>query len=232
MALSLSQTYALKRVLRRGMRVASFGYPDIIAEIEDIPGMEYRRDSEAICKRHGLAARRIPDAHSFFGLLGCHLDVYDVIRERGCEILCDLNERSDVGARYDIVLDVGTAEHCFNIGQALMNMASMVERGGFIIHENPFNCGNHGFYSLNPTLFADFYEANGFQVIECKLADRNGNEYIVPHTKRFRFMRQEANVFCLARRVAVKSMVFPVQSKYANVIPAAGVDRAKEGTNG
>lgn len=244
MALSLSQTVALQGILKRGMRVAALGYPDIIAPIEDIPGLAYRADSEAICKRHGLALRQIPDAQSFFALLGCELDVYDIVQERGCEIICDLNkpeveqpfyEYLD-GAHgyvsYDIVLDVGTAEHCFNIGLALINMASLVKMGGYIIHENPANCLNHGFYSLNPTLFADFYAANGFKVIECRLATRDGRKYEVPHTRRFKFTAEEVNVFCIAQRIEVKSFVFPVQSKYAKLIPAAGVDRAKEVANG
>lgn len=244
MALSLNQTVAVCGLMRPGMRVASMGYPDIIAPDGMIEMMvskmarklKYRSDSEAICKRHGLKNRLIPDAHSFFELFDCALDVFDVVRERGCEKILDLNAaRIDPALRawnYDIVLDVGTAEHCFNIGQALINMAGLVKQGGYIIHENPFNCGNHGFYNLNPTLFADFYAANGFEVMDCRLVSRDGGECKIPHTKRFRFIEQEVNTFCQARRVEVKSFVFPVQSKYANLIPAAGVDRAKEVANG
>ena len=225
MALSLSQTVALAAILKSGMRVASMGYPDIIAQIPDMPGLKYRADSEQICRRHGLPLHRVPDAESWFALQECKLDVYDVIKERGCEIICDLNERLDPILRawnYDVVLDVGTAEHCFNIAQAMINMAGLVKMGGYIIHENPFNCGNHGFYNLNPTMFADFYAANGFKVLDCRLVS-SAAEARVPHTKRFRFTEQEVNTFCLAQRVEVKSFTFPVQSKYANLIPVAGV---------
>jgi SAM-dependent methyltransferase len=217
-ALSLTQTAALVHVLKPFMRVASMGYPDIIAEIGDMPGLEYRADSEAICKRHGLRPRRIPDAHSFFALRSCKLDVYDVVQERGCEILCDLNYPFEAG-QYDIVLDVGTAEHCFNIAQAMMNMAGLVKVGGVIIHENPFLAGNHGFYSLNPTFYADFYAANGFELLECKLAARDGGTAEVSHTKRFRFEGAECNVFAMARRTTLQEFVFPVQSKYKGLIP-------------
>lgn len=229
MALSLTQTIALQKIVKRKawpMRVASLGYPDIIAHIDDLPGLTYRADSEAICKRHGLVQRPIPDAHSFFELLGCKLDVFDIVQERGCEILCDLNSPLDPALKaynYDIVLDVGTAEHCINIWQAMVSMAGMVKQGGYIIHENPFNWGNHGFYNLNPTLFADFYESNGFKVLECKLVNRNGDYCEVPHTKRFKFVGKEMNVFALAQRVAMKPFTFPVQSKYAGLIPVAGV---------
>ena len=239
MALSLTQTDALAKILKPGMRVASMGYPDIIAPLpliqtmfnKDMPKAEYRTDSAAICKRHGMEEHGIIDAVWLFEVLKCKLDVYDVVRERGCEIICDLNGRLDPALRafnYDIVLDVGTAEHCFNIAQALINMAGMVKMGGYIIHENPFNCGNHGFYNLNPTLFADFYSANGFKVLECKLVDKHGGQGDVPHVKRFKFTNQECNVFTLSQRVEVKSFVYPVQSKYANLIPVAGASGEKE----
>ena len=229
MALSLSQTKAVEQLLTPGMRVASFGYPDLIAPI-DLPGLEYRLDSDVICSRHGLKPRPIPDAHSYFKLKGCELDVYDVIQERGCEILCDLNddwlEWDDFANQwnsYNVVLDVGTAEHCFNIGTALENMASFVKEGGWIIHENPANWGNHGFYNLNPTLFYDFYTDNGFEVEELSLTTRDGRKAQIPTTARFRFPNEEVNIYCKAKRVKIQSFVYPVQSKYKNLIPAAGV---------
>jgi len=249
MALSLNQTAALAGILKPGMKVAAMGYPDIIAPHEmlvDLFGtrmnhLKFRDDSATICKRHGLETRAIPDAEAFFTMLDCELHVYDVVKERGTESLCDLNISDNLkyaNGFYDVVLDVGTVEHCFNIGQALMNMAGLVKKGGYIIHENPFNCGNHGFYNLNPTLFADFYAVNGFVLKDCRLVGKDG-EARISHTKRFRFTDGEVNVFALAQRMGVKSFVFPVQSKYANLIPAAGVSgegdasqRAKEIVNG
>lgn len=242
MALSLSQTTALAKILEPGMKIASMGYPDVIAPIDALlpMGLEiaYREDSDAICRRHGLQQRLIPDAHSLFQALGCTLDVYDIVRERGCEILCDLNEKwgrngqFDPQEMYDIVLDVGTVEHCFNIAQAIFNMAGMVKFGGVIIHENPFNWPNHGFYNLNPTWYADFYEANGFDLLDCSLVTRDGRGVDAPKAKRFRFNEGEVNVFALARRTSVQSFVFPVQRKYAGLIPAARVKGEKEAING
>lgn len=238
MALSVSQTVALGPILKSGMSVCSLGYPDLIAPIgiifdmlgEEAGYLKYREDSEAICKRHGLQLRKIPDAESFFGLMGCGLDVYDIVQERGCEKPCDLNKPDNLkyaNEYYDIVLDVGTVEHCFNIAQALMNMAGLVKQGGYIIHENPFNSPNHGFYNLNPTFFVDFYEANGFENIQCYLASREGQRIDVPQTQRFKWEEREMNVFCMAQRVSIQSFVFPTQSKYKQLIPVAGV-RAEE----
>ena len=226
MALSIAQTHAVWKIVKPGMRVASFGYPDIIAPMEqiekilkeEISELSYRADSQAICKRHGLADRPIPDADSFFALLGAKLTVYDIVRERGNEIILDLNEPLKLIEQYDLVLDVGTVEHCFNIAQAMMNMASMVNVGGRIIHENPFNCGNHGFYNLNPTFYCDFYAANGFRVTVCGLVGKDGNAGPVAPGRRFKYTDSEANVFVIAERLCEQPFVFPVQAKYQGLI--------------
>src|SRR3990167_442376 len=240
-ALSISQTKALGSILKPGMRVVSMGYPDIIAPneiIEELLGenkcfIRYRDDSEVICNRHRLTQRKIPDTESLFDALGCKLDVFDIVRERGCEILCDLNYPIVPRETYDIVLDVGTLEHCFNIGQAAFNMAGLVKVGGFILHENPFNWGNHGLYGLNPAWYFDFYEQNGFKLLACRLIPRGGHDPINPPLiSRFVFTGQEANIFAVARRDEMKELVYPMQTKYN---PAAGVraiaaaeQRAKE----
>lgn len=228
MALSVLQTSALVGILKPGMKIASFGYPDIVAPLaafEPILGYrepEYLPDSEAICRRHGIPPRKIPDAVSLFNIAGCELHVYDIVKERGVEILCDLNRQMFTRPAYDLVLDVGTAEHCFNIGQALMNMAGMVKVGGYILHENPHSgWGNHGFYSLHPTLFNDFYTQNGFEMFGCALSTRDGRSSNVPPTNRFR-NSEESNVFAMASRRTIQDFVFPVQSKYAKLIAAAG----------
>ena len=237
MALGSYMTQELLKRLKPGARVAAMGYPDMVAPLDvleqytDVRSLEYRKDSEAICKRHGLPFRGIPDAHSFFKALGCELDVYDIVQERGCEILCDLNKGYIPDEDYDFVLDVGTLEHCFNMATALLNMDGFLKDGGEIFHENPFNWGNHGFVNINPTFYADWY---GDKLIECKLIMRDGRVGDPPLTNRFKFMEGEANIFCIARRKGPTFCgIWPVQTKYKHLIPVAGA-RAdiKEAVNG
>lgn len=235
MALSVFQTDALAQYLKPGMAVASLGYPDMIAPLpmieqmlgERFPELKYRADSEEICARHGFSRPRdIPDAESFFGLMGASLTVFDVVAERGCEVLIDLNYPMAKDVLFDVVLDVGTLEHCFNVAQAIRNMAGMVAVGGVVIHENPFNVGNHGFYNLNPTFFHDYYRDNGFEVIDCKLTTRDGKAAEVPAGKRFVATGQEMNIFTVARRLADREFRFPVQFKYRKLINDRGVPNA------
>ncbi len=70
-----------------------------------------------------------------------------------------------LNARFDVVLDSGTLEHVFDIAAGLRHCVRMVRPGGRVIHLTPSsNCVEHGFYSVSPTLFADFYAASNFTV--------------------------------------------------------------------
>ena len=224
MALTPFVTSLLAEQIKPGARVASMGYPDIVADPaliaailgDRLPQLQYRPDSPAIAKWHGLpAGRQVPDAHSFFGLLGSQLDVFDVAELRGGEIIADLNQQIDkrhLGV-YDFVLDVGTLEHCFNIAQAGINMARLLKAGGIIYHTNPYNSGNHGFYGINPTWYADFYSQPGFKLLRCNLFQREAI-YEVPHTGRFKCAVAEVNAFAAAMRTELRPVEFVIQTKY------------------
>jgi SAM-dependent methyltransferase len=218
----------LEEVMKRltpGKAVVSMGYPDITASRawlrerlgEKILALKWREDAESICKRHGIPQQDIVDSESLFGCFDCSLDVFDIVQERGTEIVLDLNypvPENAVG-QFDFCLDVGTTEHCFNAPQALVNMASVVKVGGVVMHENPFNWGNHGFWNLNPTLFEDFYTANGFEVESIWLVPRGKDEaYEAPRTKRFVYTQGEANLITIARKVEKVPLTYPTQTKY------------------
>lgn len=108
----------------------------------------------------------------------------------------DLNDHETPAAlcdAFDVVLDSGTIEHVFNIGQAMSHCLKMTRPGGRIIHLTPSsNAVNHGLYSVSPTLYADFYSASGctveklwlcqmprrfergtWRVYDCRQSDRN-----------------------------------------------------------
>lgn len=235
MALTKELMTRLAPRLKAGDTVASFGYPDLIAPIADIEallgdkmrGLVYRKDSEHICNRHRLEQRPIPDAEVFFSLMGCKLTVFDIVAERGCERILDLNYPLPVGRplQFDIVLDIGTIEHCFNIGQAALNMASMVKHGGFIFHENPYNMGNHGFYGINPTWYSDFYAQPGFRLRVLEMVVKNDpaeGSYVggLHGTRRFVYLKSESNMIAVAERTEILPIRFPVQTKYKKALAA------------
>ena len=114
---------------------------------------------------------------AFFGLLGLRdvkaLDCSDYEKP---DVVCDLNEPAppELRGRFSTVLDGGTLEHVFDVKQALTNIALMLKPGGTVIHILPANNqAGHGFYQFSPTLFFDYYKANGFAGLECLLIDEN-----------------------------------------------------------
>lgn len=212
-------------------RAISFGYPDIMVSEDALfelfgndvsRQLRFRDDSEAIIKWHGASsiADRIVESQHFFSLIGYDLTIADIAKIRGDELLVDLNHPLDGALKahpFDLVIDGGTAEHCFNIGQALKNMAELVRVGGCIVHLNPAAVYNHGFYNLNPTLYADFYGHNGFRIVYLKAvanAMLAPTEVEVPAYKRFPKLPQDALILCAAFRERAGDIGWPMQAKY------------------
>jgi len=212
-------------------KVLSLGYPDILARhdhLAEIFGDEvaervsYREDSAEIMRWHGVPdfADRVPDASSLFEVLGYKLEVIDITAARGGEILHDLNEPvpEELKGRYALVLDSGTLEHVFNIGQGAKSAAEMVALGGSILHINPFNIVNHGFYNINPTWYYDLYGENGFQLELVQLvADTLRDPKVVhkvPPYVRFYDVPNDSAIVVVARRKNMNPVKWPVQWKY------------------
>lgn len=77
----------------------------------------------------------------------------------------DLNGGGDLGERFDVVINHGTAEHIFNIGQVFKTTHEHCEVDGWMIHDSPFTGWiDHGFYCLQPTLFYDLAHANCYEI--------------------------------------------------------------------
>ncbi len=213
-------------------RIVSLGYPDILASPEqvrrifgdDVFGqLRYREDSASIRRWHGSGgsaeSSKVVEASSLFSALGYELDVIDIVAARGGEIIHDLNEPlpQSLQCRYAVVIDAGTLEHCFNIAGAVRNVAALVTVGGVVMHGNPLNMYNHGFYNLNPTWYYDFYETNGFSVefmkvvVDSVTAPKVGD---VPPYGRFRSAPENSVLLVVVRRREEKPVVWPVQKKY------------------
>jgi hypothetical protein len=100
-------------------------------------------------------------------------------------------------------------------------MAGLLKDGGVIFHGNPHNSGNHGFYGLQPTWYADFYGQDGFDLLYCVLQQRGTEEQLQPPlTGRFSLPAAEVNIFAAARRTAILPIQWPTQTKYKSLIGA------------
>ena len=155
-------------------RLMCLGYPDMLiteAQLASLCGAEvidrivFREDSESILKWHGLGSHmsRVAESRSLFAAIEIDADFLDINASRGFEIVADLNEPlpPELVGQYDLVYDGGTMEHCFNVGQVIRNIFSLAKVGGHIVHINPLNYYNHGFFGFNPTFYHDFYTQSG-----------------------------------------------------------------------
>jgi len=208
MALPLHALTKLKPLLKG--EVLSLGYPDLDvtgAELEKLFGYKPTRFTKA----HEWHGRKepMPETEELFEHLDAKLTIVDFTKDRGMEKIADLNQPHELG-KFDLVIDPGTLEHCFNIGQAFLNAANAVKADGYIFHISPMSMMNHGFYNLCPTLLHDFYAQNHWRIEELKVMPR---PFPVDSTDRFR-LGTEYIIRCLVQRMEEEPLRMPIQTKY------------------
>lgn len=150
----------------------------------------------------------------------------------------DMNNLTDTDwdERFDFIYDGGTIEHIFHIPNALTNVCKMLKIGGRVVHDNGITgVVDHGFYAIQPTLYYDFYVANGFETnlftvskIELsKWLTHTGTqtEYVPGQYDYFNcFVLSDShvhNAVCfVTKKQAFEAMVVPQQSIWARAAQA------------
>ena len=243
MALTVVSLETLRNLLatipHRPVRLLTAGYPDLLLPRDYISQafgpafadkLQVRPDSDAIIRWHnvGTVVDKIYETRQFFALLGVEVTFLDIVQVRGDEVLQDLNGplKPELAQQFDIVYDGGTMEHCFNVAQGIANLLGMAKVGGYIVHSNPFNLPNHGFFNFNPTFYADFYEDNGHTLVEQIRAIANGifdrGFVVVPKTARFKSSLPEATLMVVAQKQNDYPPIWPTQTKYKKNPSLAG----------
>lgn len=241
MAIEALYLQYLKRAIDQGrgpsgrrLDALLLAYPDLLVPRaglsrilgEDVlTGAAQRPDAASIWSYHGLGAVADPmyDSIDLLSRLGVDATVIDVARLRGMERIVDLNAPlpEDLRGRFDLVVDTGTCEHCFNVAQAFVNSCQALRAGGLLVHAAPLTRINHGFWSFNPTVYPDFFEENGFELqlltgVSGTLKD-GFRPFAVEAFRRFE-APPEAGLYVIARRGDVREIRFPVQRKYRGMI--------------
>lgn len=108
-----------------------------------------------------------PRLYAAFGL--APYDAIDSNGEAGARVFdlnLDLRERYGFSERFDLVTNLGTAEHCFHQEQVFANVHALCRTGGLMIHAAPaLGLVNHGFYAYSPKLFRDLADANAYRLL-------------------------------------------------------------------
>lgn len=226
--------YALEQIknlipLKSG-KICTISYHDIIASPEQIgkfysipvKDLPIRTDSVDIINWHKAwhITDKIVDTKGLFELLGFEFEAVDIVQARGIEQYCDLNYplEEKFKQKYDLIIE-NCIEHCFNVGQAFMNTAEMVKEGGYIYHLNPCVMVNHSFWNISPTLYADFYSVNGFEIKWYELFEgiMEIRKVIPLHSLHQRIRPPfEFDILqvCIAKRIEIKKFVYPTQYKF------------------
>ncbi|MDX2223957.1 MAG: class I SAM-dependent methyltransferase [Rhodospirillaceae bacterium] len=212
----------------RPIRLLSLGYTDIMvspAEVAAAFGDEVaahvsvKTNADDIVRWH-RGTSQVIETDSLYRALGFAADYLDVQEVRGGEIIQDLNEPFPdrmIGA-YDAVIDSGTLEHCFNVGQAIKNIASALRVGGIVNHGNPMVMINHGFYNFSPQFYYEFYLANGFKILDMfavKIAASGIAIERLDGIARYRLPTPDDRTLqVIARKERDAKLIWPTQTKY------------------
>lgn len=180
----------LKRVLeRKPKKILCLGYPDLLVVDKDLDVLgvpqnarHYAQDMGQIAGWHHWRGP-IYDTDVMFRSLNIEPTYVDIHPSREYEEKLDLNLPlpRKYAHQFDMVLDSGTLEHCFNIAQAFMNCLDACSTGGTIIHSNPASMTNHGFWDISLGAYRDFYENWNEKIVEaCYIGGEVDSRQVIP----------------------------------------------------
>ena len=170
--------------------------------------------------------RNLYTTESFFNQFNMDMDVFDIYSHLGVEKIMDLNEPLPVEykEKYDLIFDVGTLEHCFNVGQAFKNIMEMTKLGGTIFMAAPASKINHGFWNFCPTAYTDIFHQNGWQVTDLigvkgtRREVEDNLDFFIPdplNRKSYPSKPEEVIIICVAQKQEYMRFQYPLQMKYA-----------------
>ena len=178
--------YELKRDHPIGGTILQLGKQSLYVEADQLPGIAQRFGftadiSNVSFDETGEYVESTYNDIVFFQKLGFQqvlsLDVNDY---EGASIVHDMNEpiSASLSNKFNFVYDGGTLEHIFDLPQCLRNIHALLKVDGLVAHAQvSHNHLDHGFYMFSPTLFWDYYHANGYRILKSYLF-----EYETEHT--------------------------------------------------
>jgi hypothetical protein len=142
----------------------------------------------------------------------------------------DLNAPLPLNEQFDVVINHGTAEHVFNIGQVFKTMHDRTLAGGLMIHDAPFTGWvDHGFYCLQPTLFYDLAAANCYEIVQVSIYEIKSQKMLRVNRREDVWLLSECNqipnnamLFVIYRKIAEQDFKLPLQGYYSNDFSAVG----------
>lgn len=145
----------------------------------------------------------------------------------------DLNTRIDLQRQFNVVLNLGTAEHVFNVAQVFKTIHEHTLQGGIMVHGLPFSGWiDHGFFNFNPTFYWDIASANNYtlmlavyaELAPLKLIQLDKRETILEMTKNEQ-IGQNSLIYVVFRKPdQIAEFRIPLQGYYASTISREAVE--------
>lgn len=136
----------------------------------------------------------------------------------------DLNEPLAIERRFDVTINYGAAERVFDIAQVFITMHDRTAPGGLMLHECAFNGWvDHAYYTVQPTLFFDLAEVNGYRLLALFIEDIAGQRALrlfsrdtIIELMREQQVAENAKLFAvLTKGVQEHPFQIPMQGYYA-----------------
>ena len=139
----------------------------------------------------------------------------------------DLNRRHDLGKKYDAIINLGTAEHIFDVRQLFESMHNWLKVGGYAYHCLPMHGEiDHGFYNFHPTFYWDLAHANKYKLIIAKVTTTSVDFFRDRKTLHDNIKAQDASlsygIFAVTVKTCDNAFSIPRQGVYDDDLPGQG----------
>ena len=139
----------------------------------------------------------------------------------------DLNLAVPLREKFDVTLNLGTAEHIFNVWQFFKTAHDLTAENGVMIHSSPLlGWHDHGLFLFQPTFYFDLARANHYKTL-LMVSGRLGSSEIIrigshdDYHRRFKAGGLPmGSILCVAYQKAATAAEFatPMQGYYAGTI--------------
>jgi hypothetical protein len=144
----------------------------------------------------------------------------------GSRFRFDLNRPVPIVEQFDLTLNIGTAEHIFNVYQFFKTAHERTITGGLMMHSSPFTgWPDHGFFNFQPTFYFDLARANGYEVLSFICARLDPFEYVqvrnheeIPQLIQAGKIPAGSHINVMFRKTVDAEFVVPMQAYYAGAL--------------
>jgi hypothetical protein len=144
----------------------------------------------------------------------------------GSKFRFDLNQPVPIQEQFDLTLNLGTAEHIFNVYQFFKTAHDRTETGGLMMHSSPFTGWlDHGFFNFQPTFYFDLARANGYEILSFICGKLKPFEYVqvrnhdeIPQLIKAGKIPAGSHINVVFRKAKSAEFSVPMQAYYAGAL--------------